>query len=143
MSILPTLDGLDNDQLGHITNGCGGGMFDVPDWIFFAACQQHDLDYWIGCTEENRRNADLAFYVGMKAAVVKLSWYKRWFYYGMAYTYYKSVRLFTAKYFYFGPTRRTLGDLAVEMGITPPEPVNEPVPEVKPETLGNDAQIVP
>lgn len=147
MSKLPTLAGLDNAQLGHITNGCGGGLFDVPDWIFFDACQQHDLDYWMGCTEEDRKIADLAFYTNMKIAVAKLSWYKCWLYYGLAYIYYKGVRILTAKYFYFGCARRTLDDLAVEMGLPPAIEPTKPVefpspPETKPDISLDDDQIV-
>jgi hypothetical protein len=119
MSKLLTLDGLDQAQLGHIVNGCGGVGVDVPDWIFYSACQQHDLDYWIGCAETDRKTADLTFYTSMKNAASKLSWYKRWFYYGMAYTYYRSVRFFAGKYFYIGPAKRTADDLAVEMGVNP------------------------
>jgi hypothetical protein len=118
MSKLLTLDGLDQAQLGHIVNGCGGVGIDVPDWIFYAACQQHDLDYWIGCAEADRKTADVLFYTNMKLAACKLSWYKRWFYNSMAYTYYRSVRLFAAKHFYLGPAKRTADDLAAEMGIT-------------------------
>lgn len=133
MSQIPTLEGLSDAQLGHIVNGCGGIGFDVPDWIFYAACKQHDLDYWIGCIEVDRKTADLTFYTGMKAAAAKLTWYKRWFYYGMAYSYYKSVRLFAAKHFYVGPDKRTVDDLAAEMGATSlPPPL--PAPAAAPET---------
>lgn len=152
MADIPTLDGLDTSQLGHITNGCGGGMFDVPEWIFHDACQQHDLDYWIGCTENDRAIADKNFYNGMKAAITKVSWYKRWFYYGLAYTYYRSVRLFTRKHFYYGPTKRTYDELAIEMGVlvetrtpevppeTPPGPTTEPPPEAR--LSSDDGQVV-
>jgi hypothetical protein len=145
MTTIPTLDGLDTAQLGHITNGCGGGTFDVPDWIFHDACQQHDLDYWIGCTEEDRAVADKNFYAAMKTAVSKISWYKRWFYYGMAYTYYRSVRLFTKKYFYYGPTKRTYAELAVEMGVVieaPQAPEEKLSPEEQPSSPADDGQVV-
>lgn len=145
MTTIPTLDGLDPAQLGHITNGCGGGAFDVPDWIFHDACQQHDLDYWIGCTEEDRAVADKNFYVSMKAAVSRIAWYKRWFYYGMAYTYYRSVRLFTRKFFYYGETKRTYAELAIEMGVvidTPPDPVKEIEPGVETQQPPDDGQVV-
>lgn len=140
MANLPTLAGLDAAQLGHIANGCGGIGFDVPDWIFYGPCQQHDLDYWIGCTEEDRYTADYTFYCSMKAEAAKLPWYKRWFYYGMAYTYYRSVRVFTKKYFYYGPTKRTLDDLTKEMNPqSPAGPISIPDDLCTP---GSDAQIV-
>lgn len=116
MSKIPTLDGLNADQLAHITSGCGNSKFDVPDWIFRSACQGHDLAYWVGCTEDDRYLADLKFYGDMMVLAAKQPWYKRFFYYGMAYTYYVGVRRFTKKYFFFGEAKRTLEDLDKEMG---------------------------
>ena len=117
MSNIPTLDGLTDPQRDWIADGCGGKGFDVPEWIFHSACQQHDLGYWIGCTEADRCQVDLKFYNDMLVLTKSQPWYKRWLYISLAYTYYKSVRLFASKHFYFGEKKRTFDDLALEMGV--------------------------
>jgi hypothetical protein len=117
MSNIPTLDGLTDPQRDWIADGCGGKGFDVPDWIFHPACQQHDLGYWIGCTETDRCQVDLKFYNDMLVLTKPQPWYKRWLYISLAYTYYKSVRLFASKHFYFGEKKRTFDDLTLEMGV--------------------------
>jgi len=61
-----------------VTNDCGGTNFDVADLIFDPACFKHDVLYWVGVTEEDRKNTDWIFYVDMKNLLAELPWYKRW-----------------------------------------------------------------
>jgi len=96
------------EELAVITDGagCGNVEADVPDWIFRPACLRHDFCYWVGGVEADRAAGDLAFYRGMRALVkINASWYSRWWYYSMAWVYYRSVRNFSGKYFYYGEPR--------------------------------------
>jgi len=102
------------EQIDLICNGCGGKghWLDPPDWLFTASCNHHDFNYWLGCTEENRKEADRQFYEAMLAdAAAADSWWKRTWCKVMAFIYYKAVRLFAKDYFYYGPEERTLEDL--------------------------------
>jgi len=108
-------DDLTIEQLHYISNGCGTWFLDIPDLLFTAACDRHDFGYWIGCTEEDRKVADWDFYLNIKIIVSDLPWYKRWWYTGLAWVYYKAVRLFGSSTFYYGPSKKTLEDLEEEM----------------------------
>ena len=56
--------------------------------------------YWRGDTESDRLEADKAFYEAMLVDVQNyVVWYKRLLYKSIAYTYYKSLRLFVKKFF--------------------------------------------
>lgn len=89
----------------YITNGCGpkGGPLDPPDWIFNDVCDEHDFYYWVGGSEVDRENVDFLFYKKLKAEISKSSWYLRWWYSVVAYTYYKAVRRWGGPYFEYGP----------------------------------------
>lgn len=101
---------LTTQQKNSIVNGCGkkGGFIKPPNFIFKASCNQHDFYYWRGCTEEDRKKADKSFYEYMKIDIkdrdysfFKKSWYRLW-----AYSYYKAVRIFGKKAFYYAEKMR-------------------------------------
>jgi hypothetical protein len=107
-------------QIRHICNGCRGKghWFDPPDWIFTASCDQHDFNYWIGHTEEDRKKADWQFYQAMLNDARMLgSWWNTWWYKLMAWVYYRAVRLFAKDFFYYGPAEKTLEDLEEELDV--------------------------
>ena len=93
-------------RLAEIVNGCGpkGGWLKPPQFIFTASCNQHDYYYWVGGTEHDRWEADWAFYLIMRQDAREYGW-KRWWYYTLAWTYYKAVRLFGRSSFHFGSKR--------------------------------------
>lgn len=101
-------------QKKAICNGCGANnvFLNPPDWIFTDSCDQHDLDYWIGCTEQDRIEADNIFYKSMlEAAKIKSNFITYGYYKFIAWIYYNCVRKFASKYFYYGASKRTLSDL--------------------------------
>ena len=104
---------LSEEDKGFIINGCGakGGPFNPPDFIFTASCDQHDFNYWLGCTEADRLEADFQFYQAMIVDAYEASWYSRYFYCFLAWIYYKAVRVFGKKFFYYGSKKRTRKDL--------------------------------
>lgn len=59
---------LSETEKAFICNGCGpkGGFISVPEFFCHASCDHHDFNYWIGCTEEDRKKADWEFYTAMK-----------------------------------------------------------------------------
>ncbi len=95
---------LTDEQIEFISDGCGkkGGWLDVPDFIFTASCDQHDINYWIGGTEDDRAKADRQFYDAMVLDSEAYPWYKRYWYKAMAWIYYRAVRLCAASYFHHG-----------------------------------------
>ena len=105
---------LTDEQKEIICNGCGGksGWLNPPEFLFNASCNQHDFYYWRGGTESDRLEADKAFYEAMLVDVQNSAWYKRLYYKLIAYTYYKSVRLFGKKFFEYG-TMKTKTDIDV------------------------------
>ena len=98
---------LTRQQINFISDGCGkkGGFLNVPDFIFTASCDQHDINYWIGGTKEDRAKADRQFYQAMLNDANAYPWYNRWRYKVLAWLYYKSVSLFAASFFYHGEQR--------------------------------------
>ena len=98
---------LTEEQKEVICNGCGGksGWLNPPEFLFSASCNQHDFYYWRGGTESDRLEADKAFYEAMLSDIQNSVWYKRLSYKLIAYAYYKSVRLFGKKFFYYGVMR--------------------------------------
>ena len=101
------------EQIDIICNGCQGKghWLNPPDWIFTASYDQHDFNYWIGYTEEDRAKADWQFYQAMLYDAQQQPWYLRSWYKLMAWLYYQAVRLFATDYFYYGDGERTLEDL--------------------------------
>ncbi len=88
-------------QVAALTNGCGpkGGTLKAPDWLFEASCRHHDFNYALGGDEFDRERADKQFYQAMRrdARRAFLAW--RWWYYLMAWLYWRAVRRCGADYF--------------------------------------------
>ena len=79
-----------------IVNGCKPEW--MPKWInadliFKPACTQHDIDYFAGGCEQDKKEADRIFLNSMIALVTaqNFNWFKRWWYTRAAHTYYKLV----------------------------------------------------
>lgn len=104
---------LTKEQKDKITNGCGskGGLIKPPSFIFKASCNHHDFLYWLGGDESDRIYADDTFYKYMKIDIEGEKWYSKPFHHAWAYIYYKAVRIFGKKYFYFTENKRTLADI--------------------------------
>lgn len=106
------------EQKKFVSNGCGGkgGWINPPEFIFHEDCNEHDFDYWLGCTEEDRKKKDKAFYKRMKKDIQKYkSFIKKAHYHIWAWTYYKAVRLVGKKFFYYASRQKTMEDLVREM----------------------------
>jgi len=110
---------LTNEQKKFICNGCGGkgGWVKPPNFIFKASCNQHDFYYWRGYTEEDKKRCDKKFYELTKEDIddANVNTIKSWYYHTWAYAYYKFVRAFGKKYFYYGTKSKTLDSLINEM----------------------------
>lgn len=98
-----------------LTDDCGNHFLDVPDWVFTEACRRHDFGYWLGNTKQDRARVDWRFYLDMLDSIGEQPWYRRWYLTAVARTYYYAVRLFSGKFFYYGPFKRTRNDLIREM----------------------------
>lgn len=94
---------LNGPERATLTNGCGGkgGWLNPPDFMYTASCNHHDFNYWLGGTEADRLEADRKFYEAMKRDVARLPWYRRPFYYGIAWMYYRAVRLCGKRFFHY------------------------------------------
>lgn len=105
-----TYEQLTTHQKDRICNGCGskGGLINPPEFLFHASCNRHDFRYWLGCTEEDRKNADDSFYKWMKKDISICKWYLKPYYHLWAWVYYKAVRLLGKKHFYYSNKPRTL-----------------------------------
>ena len=115
------IDDLTSEELLYIsdTTGCGAKALDVPDWIFLPACQEHDLDYWIGGDVAGRSAADRKFLKNMLKLSNEMPWWSRYWYRSLSYVYYWAVRLGSAKYFWYGdPRGRSELDAALELRRT-------------------------
>ena len=89
-------------------NGCGPDYLikHLPAWLvswllyfingaFKPACAIHDIRYFIGGTEKDRKRIDKMFYKDMKAIVKnKVNFWMRWKHYFKAWRYYRYVRAF-------------------------------------------------
>jgi len=104
---------LTTEQIELLSNGCGAksGFIPVPEFIFHASCDKHDVLYLIGGTEEDKKKADVTFYrymlldVQNENSILKRIQYKAW-----AYVYYKMVCKYGKKCFKYGE-QKTLEDL--------------------------------
>ena len=105
-------------QRQAVANGCGGkgGPFDPPEFRFHGSCLRHDLNYWIGCTEEDRKKADRQFFSGMRLDARGAKIPKRWLYLCLALMYYLSVRWFGRRFFHYADRERTRADLDGRQG---------------------------
>lgn len=84
------------------TNGCGGkgSWIKVPNFIFEASCNIHDIGYGIGGNEARRFECDGKFLIMMIKDTFKVKgWIKRIYYQVWAFVYFLSVRIFGKKYF--------------------------------------------
>lgn len=117
-------ENLTEAQLDYLVDDCGKpGFLDVPDFVFEIACQRHDFDYYVGCTSQDRYDADVRMYNTMCEAIELEPWYRRWYLYSIAWAYYRAVRLFSSRFFYYGPQKRTLEDLQRHMATVPKEEI--------------------
>ena len=99
------------EELQEICNGCGGkgGFIKPPHRIFFkAACDHHDYGYWKGNTEALRLICDNKFYEAMKQDCKNLVWYQKLRYQPWCWIYYRAVRSFGKKFFYYGEKPREI-----------------------------------
>lgn len=118
---------LTSEERAQVCDGCGAkanGKL-IPDWCFTASCDHHDFNYWRGCTESDRKDADQGLYEAMRFDAARLAWWKRPLAYFSAWLYYRAVRDYGASYFHYAAHRRGRESLNVEMGQHPnwrPEP---------------------
>ncbi|MBU0992386.1 MAG: phospholipase [Proteobacteria bacterium] len=101
---------LTEEEKRHICNGCGakGGWIKPPQFVFKESCDHHDYNYFLGYKEIHRKKADRQFYAAMCRQVRERLWYRRPALYTAAYVYYRAVRLFGRKYFYYGDKEQEL-----------------------------------
>jgi hypothetical protein len=96
------------EEKATICNGCGpkGGPIPVPEFVFTAACNHHDFNYWLGCDKHQRKKADLQFLAEMLAEAAGIRKYVI-----LARIYYRAVRWFGGKCFYWAERQRDKRDL--------------------------------
>ena len=99
---------LTEEQKDRICNGCGpkGGWVPVPEFFCHASCDHHDFNYWLGCTEEDRRKADHEFLEAMLIDAGSNPAKQT-----IAFTYWMAVRLFGAFCFHYADRERDENDL--------------------------------
>lgn len=92
-----------------IINGCGPSSWRgmPPSFFFTASCNEHDFNYLVGGTEEDRRWYDRGFYTAMLKDTYRLPWWKRPVARFLAWRMYQLVRWFGAKHFNHRPTPAT------------------------------------
>ena len=115
-------------QKNFVSNGCGAkGSITPPRAEFFkAACDQHDLDYFLGYREKDRLKADLRLRSNMRKLIKKVSCRElrtimnpvmadflpnfcvKPFFYRWADIYFIGVACFGWQYFYYGNERQVL-----------------------------------
>ncbi len=98
-----------------VTNDCGGQSFDVPDLSFSPACWRHDVGYWVGSTDEDRKQTDLRFFYDMQAIVDDMPWYRRIYMRVVPWIYYYAVRIGAGSH--FSGNKRTYEDLVYAMTL--------------------------
>lgn len=110
-------ENLSDEEIDFIADGCGSksGLIDVPDFVYRDSCQKHDVMYWRGGTEKDRKKADEEFYRDMMDDASDASWFLRAFYKSLAWVYYQSVRLFSKSFFHYADKPRTYEDLVRAM----------------------------
>lgn len=94
-------------ERAEIANGCGakGSWVPIPDFMHTASCNHHDLNYWIGGTEADRRKADWQFYQALLEDVQRLAWWRRPAAAVRAWVYYQAVRIWGRGSFHYGEPR--------------------------------------
>ncbi len=100
-------------QQANIGNGCGGGktaLF-VPNFTFYADCNQHDFYYWRGGNIFDKSKADWLFYYYMvKDLKMEDNYFLKVFYFLMATIYYIMVSVFGSLFFNWGK-QKVMSDL--------------------------------
>lgn len=106
---------LNEEQINFLSNGCGpqGKWYSeyIPQFCFKSACDQHDVNYWIGFTEDHRLKADKQFYAHMKRNIAKKAWYRKPILHTAAFAYYRCVRRGGKGSFHYGAKERGWKDL--------------------------------
>ena len=84
-----------------ILNGCGPENWrgPRPNFFFKASCDQHDYNYYVGGTEEDRRWADWGFYQAMLKDLRRLGFWQRLYGRLKAYLFYRLVRKYGKAHF--------------------------------------------
>lgn len=93
---------LTDEQINYFWNGVGSDHFflNPPDLIFGEASKRHDFAYWMGATEQDRKDADERFYLeGWKATLKNNHKILRPFYFFMSWFYFKVLGLIGNKAF--------------------------------------------
>lgn len=112
-------DKLSMQEINFIANGCGpyGIGWIVPELGFNCPCKRHDVSYWVGGTQEDRKKYDDEFLEGMYKIAEGFSWWKRWMLRASAQTYYNKVRLFGRWWGFHHGKKRTYEDLREAMRV--------------------------
>lgn len=99
---------LSDEQKAILCNGCGpkSGWIPVPDFFFTASCDQHDFNYWLGCTWRDRLKADNQFYAAMR---LDAGWNPAKLI--ICLIFYLAVRFCGAPFFHFADHERDENDL--------------------------------
>jgi len=121
---------LSKSQKKKLCNGAGrAGIWGrlIPDFVFKEAANEHDFDYWHGCTKNDRFTADRKFLANMLDAAERKKNGKRrfvlfrMFYRNMALKYYSAVREFGGTKnlggFHFATRERSKEDLIKQFDI--------------------------
>lgn len=82
----------------------------VPEFVFHEACDHHDFNYWLGCTDEDRKKADVEFLQEM----IRLANYNEG-YIQLAFIYFNAVRRFGGTCFHYADRERDETDLEKEI----------------------------
>jgi hypothetical protein len=85
-----------------LSNGCGGkgSWIKVPNFIFEASCNKHDIGYGLGGNEASRFECDGKFFIMMIKDTFKVKgWFKRFYYQLWAFVYFLAVRLKGNKFY--------------------------------------------
>ena len=103
-----------------LCNGCGPKLLIpvdlVPEFVFHAACERHDFDYWRGGSESDRKAADVRFRRAMLDACQRCpGWWSRAWHRWLAWRYYTGVRWLGGRAFSYRERFGTREDLAREI----------------------------
>jgi len=106
---------IDRMRAIDLINGCGSGYADVPDFMWEEDCDEHDFDYTVGGTEDDRQDAEWRFHVRMILRIDEVYSYwnpMRFFARLTAWSYYRGVKaLGAAVSFSFRDKGLTLAEL--------------------------------
>lgn len=102
-----TYDDLPQALRDVLCNGCGGkgGWVRPPALRSRVFCDRHDVAYFAGGTEDDRRVADRRLYERIKQDASERPWWQQPTFRMQAWLYYRAVRLFGRRYFHYGEKR--------------------------------------